>query len=867
MVQIAEGGLGLDDALVEIAISLDDLGFPEMSIRDDGNLFKGLAEILQRPVLLVIDNFERALETATGLPSSQLWQFITHISNRYSYTGRLLLLTNRALPEGPWQENIAVKTLMPPDEDVAIRILDQLLADKHREDEIPLERRRDVVQWLGRNPRAIQALVACLAEDALEDLIDLEPDSWEMRGEMVSDKLVEQLELRFLSRTLERLDASGLMLLECLSVYRKPFTREAIERVGSQLAQARTELTQSFILERHRTKYSLNRVAQQLALARLAVNQQRLTAAHRFAVDHFVRHFHAKGGYNAADKGMEFVEARYHLLLLGREQEFEEIASQFRRGLLLSYGISNQVPTDLRVRRELIPTLLAALGNEDRGYSQIRYLLARLLVQRNYPGDAILALRQITAATKETTSDAAVWSLRLQLSWEQEGRVGLRAATSQALGQLPTISLTPIYYRAAKLLATGGYTQESLTQLNEGMETCRTNRDVFSLYQLAAAILSLQGRNAEAYNKLLDFYKKYGPEGGNVKRILEQAEFTMLGIKDIAALESLVGMISLDEGLNWQASMARLLLLVANGQYAEACEIERPNGRYVAFDSQLAFSYLCSGRQRDALNLIKDLQLNNATTGWIVALTMYCNGLDTLACNVLERVSGQPITVDQLRKELIIMWARPIDPLAVKASFSFPILPTELTGLERDVSSISAANLDLDYLLTQIRFPRIAPSQTDMAAEEVLTERAAVDVSAGLNLTIAPQIVTIATAEGGIGMTSDRYEVGQAGAVGPYSTAHDIQFTQVWNRLSADTNLSALADDLGKLRTAMRERANEPREDLALAEVSQAQLAATAGDGPKALSHLAKAGQWALGIATAIGANLATAAIKSALGL
>ena len=867
MVQIAEGGLGLDDALVELAVALDDLGFPAMSMRDDGNLLKGLEEVLRRPVLLVIDNFEHMLDTATGLPPSQFWHFIIDVSNRLSYAGRLLLVTSRALPEGPWQETIAVKTLMPPDEDVAVSILNQFLADKHREDEIPVERRRDVVQWLGRNPRAIQALVSCLAEDALEDLIDLEPDAWEMRGEMVSDKLVEQLELRFLSRTLKRLDPSGLMLLECLSVYRKPFTRDAIERVGSQLAQARTELTQSFILDRHRTKYSLNRVAQQLALARLAVNQQRLTAAHRFAADHFVRHFRAKGGYSAADKGMEFVEARYHLLLFGREQEFEGIAGEFRRGLLLSYGNSNQMPTDLRKRRELVSTLLAALGNEGKGYPQVRYLLARLLVQRNFPGDAVLALRQVTAVTKEGSADSGAWSLRQQLAWEQEGRVGLQAATNQALERLPTITLTPIYYRSAKLLATGGYIQESLTQLNEGTETCRTNGDLYSLYQLTAAILFLQGRAVESYKKLIDFYERYGSETGRVKRILEQAMVIMLAIKDTAALERFVRMISLDEGQGFATRLGRLLLLFANGRYADAYTIERPSEPYIAFDSQLAFGYLCSGRQRDALDSIKHVQPINLATAWIVALVMYCNGLDTLACNALERVSDQRITVDQVPRELIALWVHPKDPFGVNPSFSFPVLPTELTGLERDISSISSRNLDLDELLTQLRFPRIAPPDADMAAEQVFTGPATLDAGSGLNLTIAPHIVTMATAEGGIGMTGDRYEVGQAGAVGPHSTAHDIQFTQVWNRLSADTNLSALADDLGKLRTAMRERANEPGEDLALAEVSQAQLAATEGDGPRALSHLAKAGQWTLGIATAIGANLAAAAIKSALGL
>ena len=868
IVEVVESGLALDNALIEAAIALDDLGFPEMAARDDGNALQGLAEVLRNPVLLVIDNFEHLLDAKTGLPSSELWQLIVKVSHQHSTSGRLLLLTSHALPEGPWQETIPVKTLASPGEDIAIEILGQLLADRHREDQVPLERRGDVVQWLGRNPRALQALVACLAEDTLEDLIDLEPDAWEMRDQLASQALVEQLELRFLSRTLDRLDASAQLLLEFLCVYRKPFARDAIDRVGPEFAQARTELMHMFILGLHNKKFSLNRIAQQLARARITTNQQRVKAAHRHAADHYSRHFFAKGGYDAFEKGADFVEARYHLLKLGRQREFEEIASSFRRSLLLLYGRATRLPQDLESRYELIPTLLAALGSEDQGYSRIRYLIARLLVDRNYPGDALLALRQVTAATQDLLEPGA-WNLRQSLAWSLEGRVALRAATDQALSRLPTSTVTQICYKSAKLLAVDGLLEEALSDLEKYIVTCQSNSDVITLYQLSAAILYAQQREMEAYQKLLQYYKKYGSDNMMGKRLLEQAMCCLLTTQDTKALEDFIELISKAETQTNQAQvrLARLLLLYTRGQYADACEIERPQRPYVAFDVMIAFCYLCAGWPRDAFDMLRHIQSTTTATSWMIALIAYCNGLDSIACDVLERVTGHPIEAHELPKVILNTWAHPTDPFGVYPAFYFPKLPAELTGLDYDLFRRDVARLDVDALLVDIRFPRARSLATNVGAEHDAERSMVSDVEPGLKVTIAPSIVNVANAEGGDSMTGDRYEVGQAGAVGPGSSAHDMQFTQVWNRLSADTNLSALAAELATLRAAMRERATEPGEDLAVAEVSQAQLAASDGDGPRALSHLARAGQWALGIAGAIGTSVAAAAIKSALGL
>lgn len=114
----------------------------------------------------------------------------------------------------------------------------------------------------------------------------------------------------------------------------------------------------------------------------------------------------------------------------------------------------------------------------------------------------------------------------------------------------------------------------------------------------------------------------------------------------------------------------------------------------------------------------------------------------------------------------------------------------------------------------------------------------------------------------------DKYDVhGQVAAVGPNANVHDATFNQLWNQSSEHIDLETLADELGRLRTALRAEAKTPEDDQIVADVGQAELAAKGGDGPGAMRHLRNAGKWALGVATSIGVAIAAGAIKSAAGL
>ena len=117
----------------------------------------------------------------------------------------------------------------------------------------------------------------------------------------------------------------------------------------------------------------------------------------------------------------------------------------------------------------------------------------------------------------------------------------------------------------------------------------------------------------------------------------------------------------------------------------------------------------------------------------------------------------------------------------------------------------------------------------------------------------------------------DKYVAsGQTGAMGPNAHVHDVTFNQIWNAFSqtdGGRDLDALAEDLEKLRVHLRKQETSRQQDAELAEIAAAASAAENQDGPAVMRHLAKAGTWALGAATAIGTALAAAAIRSAAGL
>jgi hypothetical protein len=115
----------------------------------------------------------------------------------------------------------------------------------------------------------------------------------------------------------------------------------------------------------------------------------------------------------------------------------------------------------------------------------------------------------------------------------------------------------------------------------------------------------------------------------------------------------------------------------------------------------------------------------------------------------------------------------------------------------------------------------------------------------------------------------DQYNIrGQVGAVGPGAEAKDNVFEQLWRESSiGDEDLERLAEELARLRAALKDRATDPQGELEAATVGLAEQAAREDDRAAILRHLRAASQWALEVAKEIGVPVAQAAIRTALGL
>ena len=113
----------------------------------------------------------------------------------------------------------------------------------------------------------------------------------------------------------------------------------------------------------------------------------------------------------------------------------------------------------------------------------------------------------------------------------------------------------------------------------------------------------------------------------------------------------------------------------------------------------------------------------------------------------------------------------------------------------------------------------------------------------------------------------DQYKTGQAGAVGPGSQAHHINFNQIWNEAGSSLPLPTMAQELSKLREVLLQTAAEPEQYSAIGAIASAETEARKGNGAKMLEYLSTAGKWTLDTATKIGTTVAAAAIKESLGI
>ena len=845
----------LDDLLFSIASDLENVGLPTMATDVHHDLLASLGKTLGQDQLIVIDDFDYLLDLRSGLPPIRFVRFIEKLATGAQIRLRILLIVDRTLPESIWEmQQVTTLTITAPIEDEAELFLSQLLEREGLEQELSHGERSDIVRWLGRNLGAIESLVVCLRDDSIEDLVELDPEGWELRDQLAaSPKLVKNLERKFLGRSLSRLDADAKMLAELLSVYRRPFTKEAIERAQNDvidLETAKADLQSRYLLERRKNFYSLNPVVRQLCLESVKNSKRRTLRAHNLAADHYTRHFRIiTNSDQLAQHGSQFVEAKYHLVRAERNTEFENLAGNFRRQLLRVYGNTNKIHYDESARLQLLSLLSGALSKEDKGYSRLRGLLAKLLLDRGGEGDDRLALRQLEIASSESR-DPEIWRLRVRLTTKFNGARIAESVARQGFEVLAESNHAYLYDVVAQAYQEQRELHEGLRFLDEGLTKLPLEPRIY-LSSSLGRLLCRAERWREAISRLVALYREGAPSIGFYWRPIEQAMFIAQDNRDVGALREIRQTLVECNEKEAYRTLCDVLVHEQRGQYLLAAE--RGMKDYVqlpALAAQVAFCWLCSSRVDKAQAIISSASLpNNRASAWIRACVYYCTGRVELALETLEEIEGR--NLDTIREEeipglLLSVWDHIPSNTNRYPSFYFPTLPVSFTGLDLDLHKASYYSAVGGIDLSAVRLPRgiLTP------AEPKSTE---------------PQGNHTYNIFGGSVSTYNIGNVGQAGAIGDNAASNNSKFDQ--NLVQQGTNAKELVAELRRVRDEMVSMSSSDEQSAAASEVEAAAGAFEAGSPEEAKSRLVKAGQWALSVATKIGASLVVEAIKAACGM
>jgi glycosyltransferase involved in cell wall biosynthesis/tetratricopeptide (TPR) repeat protein len=491
----------LDDLMLDLAEQLAAKGHEELAnaIGSGGSAEIAFANTLLKPVRIVIDEFQRVVDTNNGAPFPPVAALIERVSKRAA-PGRLLLLSHHSLDKTQrWGERVAFKPLEGLSDQEGAQLLSQLLADRGRETDIPLDRRAEISRWLGGNARAIRVLVGCLEQEALEDLTGVVPEAWEARDQQVSQSLISKLERELLVRALQNLDGASASALEQLAVFRKSVKKEGFARMlshGLPMERFLKELSSRFLIEQRAGGYSLNPVVREISLHRLREKERTKLVAHKTAAGYYTRHFVAKHIENAGSLGGAFVEARYHLVQSNELAQLSEIAHLFGRHLRTLYGWTTPgTNTDMR-RDEVIGVLSAYLQEE--GPKAMEYHLARLLYARGRPEDHQRALLYARRSTGPQ-SPADAWVFRLRIEAEVDGITAMMQAARHGFAVVHAdANLFALYWMTADQLRKVGRASQALDLLREGISKVGPDKGLYSLFTMEADLLEAAGEIDEA---------------------------------------------------------------------------------------------------------------------------------------------------------------------------------------------------------------------------------------------------------------------------------------------------------------------------------------------------------------------------------
>ncbi|HEY3330241.1 MAG TPA: AAA family ATPase [Capsulimonadaceae bacterium] len=709
---------GFDDLILSMAQRFSEQGDDYLA---DNLSEDGLIASLAKPVLLVIDEFQRTL-SESGAMQQKLSSLLNKICAR-PLQGRVLILSSQDITPERWSDRSKVIQLHGLDDGDASSYLTSLLDDSDLpKDAIPQDRIGSVARWLGGYPRAMRLLASRLKYDSMEVLVGSQPEEWETREQVVSKEFLQLFERNMLSRARIGLPDQVNTFFCRMAVFRKAVNQAGITAImdgAGSISKQLESLISRFLIEQHRGRYSMHSVLRQTVLDELDCAQ--LKTAHRLAGLFYGRHFLAKTVVGEPGKlGADFLEARYHFTQADSYSDFAQIAASFEMHVLSTMTYWTESSSSQEEIDERICLLRALLQRP--GAKALHFCLAKLLERRRSDGDLPLALHHARLGTGPK-SPIEAWLLCVRLACSEldlqagleSAMDGLRSLSSanvlsplylvaadilkrqeklpqavsllkEGISRVPASALFSLYQSAGEILSSSGKASEAVELLKEGISRVPASA-LFSLYQSAGEILSSSGDDMAALQLLTEGVTRISATYNRYK-ITEQIILTACSgylIEDLAAI-----LRSNPEAFSVNRNYALAQMWAAKGNWQNALlEAEIRPKNIPNYTPQNTFFSLCqlacgdAPRAWETLSRFPNLRFSaHSPSTWLAAVIQVSLGDQTVAVDMLSKYLGGTTTVKSVEMlNLLKLWDTPrVIGSATRLSYWFPSLPPAVTG-------------------------------------------------------------------------------------------------------------------------------------------------------------------------------------------
>lgn len=631
------------------------------TIQNQPDFSAALAIVLRSGTLVVLDEFQRVLESTTGLPLEPLGRKLHKLAERLSDGGCLWLVSNRLVDPG-WTEPFYTAELPPPDQIADIEnIVLKTINAPNAEERFPIERRIEIAQRLGANPRLLRLLGLLLRHYSLEELIGPPDDVPQLP---LDPRLTEGIEQTLLKKAKEGLSDSANALLRDLTVLQDMASWELVNAMGSHLGDVRAltrELRERYLLEIKANQYQVHPVVREVEVPRLRQDGNLWRAAHLRAGTWYVKPLHAGDASNISDAtiALRLAGVRYHLTEAQAFDVLREAVHSVKVYVVRKYYWSTPRPASDSERDARI-ALLDIYLNDGSGPPGTEYQLAKLLSARAAPGDLEKALQHARRAAKGQAL-ADPWVLCVKLARHVEGLQAGVAVASEAIKHV-----TP-------------------------------DSSLYVFYQLLGAYLNQLEQTDKAIAVSLKAAKRF--KRSESIRFIEAATFFALTESSAEALQR-VREYALEEKDGPGVALCDVLLLERDGRWREAAEIaqaarkaNRNNSTYLHLALHEALCWLGAAEPSRARSALNDYPREwreepRESNNWIAALVALEEGDVPRASGFLSIYlnTTAPKTAEGIRAALLREWDHRVATLGeANPALNFPILPPAVTGYSMNV--------------------------------------------------------------------------------------------------------------------------------------------------------------------------------------